>query len=117
MQKVPLGAGFFVSGQLTPADIDTLAADGIAAVVCNRPDGEEPGQPAAADIERACRAHGLPFHHLPMGGAGLPADHVDRLAAIIRDTDGPVLAYCRSGQRSAWLYSQLPAGKKPTDPA
>ena len=33
-----------VAAQITPQDIPNLAAQGFTAVVCNRPDGEVPGQ-------------------------------------------------------------------------
>jgi uncharacterized protein (TIGR01244 family) len=107
MQKTPLDEHFTVAAQITPADVDALAAEGYVAIVCNRPDGEEPGQPPAADIAAACQRQQLAFYHLPVGGPQLPAGTVERLAAILESAEGPVLAYCRSGQRSAYLYSQV----------
>ena len=49
----------YVSGQVDPADLPAIKAAGVAMIVNNRPDGEEPGQPAAAAIETAARAAGL----------------------------------------------------------
>ena len=48
----------YVSGQVDPADLPAIKAAGVAMIVNNRPDGEEPGQPAAAAIETAARAAG-----------------------------------------------------------
>src|SRR3546814_4759693 len=49
-----------VSPQIDPADVVALAASGFRSIVCNRPDGEEAGQPTAAAIAAAAeigRAH------------------------------------------------------------
>jgi uncharacterized protein (TIGR01244 family) len=70
-------------------------------LVNNRPDGEEPGQPAAADIEAAAEAAGIAYRYVPiMRGIG-PAD-VDAMQEALRDAEGgKLLAFCRSGTRSA----------------
>jgi uncharacterized protein (TIGR01244 family) len=85
-----------VSGQLAPHEVAGLAELGN-----NRPDGEEPGQPAAADIEAAAEAAGIAYRYVPiMRGIG-PAD-VDAMQEALRDAEGgKLLAFCRSGTRSA----------------
>ena len=45
-----------VSGQIAPHEVAGLAGQGITVLVNNRPDGEEPDQPLAADIEAAAEA-------------------------------------------------------------
>ena len=55
-----------VSPQIDPADVAGLAASGIRAIVCNRPDGEEAGQPTAAAVATEAEAHGLRFVHIPV---------------------------------------------------
>src|SRR3546814_5317061 len=45
-----------VSPQIDPADVVALAASGFRSIVCNRPDGEEAGQPTAAAIAAAAAA-------------------------------------------------------------
>ncbi|HWT42720.1 MAG TPA: sulfur transferase domain-containing protein, partial [Sphingopyxis sp.] len=55
-----------VSPQIDPADVAGLAASGFRAIVCNRPDGEEAGQPAASAIAAAAEAHSLRFVHIPV---------------------------------------------------
>ena len=88
--------------QLRPADVAAAAAAGVAVIVNNRPDGEEPGQPASADIERAARAAGLRYHHIPVAG-GIGPDQVAAMAAAM--DEGKLLAFCRSGTRSTWLWA------------
>ena len=52
-----------VSGQIAPEEVAGLAGHGVTILVNNRPDGEEPGQPQASDIEAAAAAGG---HRLPL---------------------------------------------------
>ena len=44
------------TGQISPADVAEIAKAGFAAIVNNRPDGEEPGQPAKESVEAAADA-------------------------------------------------------------
>ena len=97
----------FVGGQITAADMGTLADRGIRSVLCNRPDGEEPGQPGFAEISGAARAAGIEIRYLPISGPPSDADAAD-FGAALDVLPAPVFAYCRSGQRSvaAWALSQ-----------
>jgi uncharacterized protein (TIGR01244 family) len=90
-----------VSGQIAPHEIAGLAEQGITMLVNNRPDGEEPGQPLASEIEEAAAAAGIAYRHVPiMRGIG-PAD-VESMEEALRGAEGgKLLAFCRSGTRSA----------------
>ncbi|MDG3042939.1 TIGR01244 family sulfur transferase [Roseicyclus marinus] len=94
-----------VSEQITAADLPALAAQGYRSIICNRPDGEEPGQPPAAEIEAAARDLGLGFALLPVTPATLDEAAGRAFGKLVRDLPGPVLAYCRSGARSSTLWS------------
>jgi uncharacterized protein (TIGR01244 family) len=94
-----------VSGQLRPEEIAGLAERGIAMVVNNRPDGEEPGQPLAADIEAAAEAAGLSYRHVPIIRGIGPADVAAMRDALRAAGDGHTLAFCRSGNRSALAWA------------
>ena len=90
-----------VSGQVAPNDVAGLAAQGITVLVNNRPDGEEPGQPLAGDIEHAAAAAGISYHFVPISRGIGPAD-VGSMQEALRDAEGgKLLAFCRSGTRSA----------------
>jgi len=93
---------FVADRQIRPADIPALAAAGIRLIVNNRPDGEEPGQPASAEIEAAARAAGLDYRFIPVAG-GLPAAQAEAMAEALEA--GPLLAFCRSGTRSTYLWA------------
>nr|WP_301332685.1 TIGR01244 family sulfur transferase [Parerythrobacter lacustris] len=80
-----------------------LAGAGYRTVICNRPDGEEPGQPTVAAIREAAEAAGLAFHHIPVAGGAFPEPAIRSFADVRAAADGKVLAYCRTGTRSITL--------------
>lgn len=98
-----LDASFAVAPQMAPEDLAGLSAEGFAAVICNRPDGEEPGQPPIEAMRRAAQEEGLAFHHIPVAGGLFPPAAVAAFAAVRRGTQGKVLAYCRTGMRAVTL--------------
>ena len=63
-----------VSGQIMPADVADLRRHGVTMIVNNRPDGEDPGQPLAADIEQAARSAGCHDLILLKCTSNYPAD-------------------------------------------
>lgn len=95
--------GFSVSPQIAIADIPALADKGFTCLICNRPDGEEEGQPTIADTRAAAEAAGLAFHHIPVAGGAFPDAAIAAFRAVRVGSDGPVLAYCRTGTRSITL--------------
>lgn len=110
MQAVRLSERYTVGAQIRADDVGDIQAAGYRVVICNRPDGEDAGQPPASEIAAACRAAGLEFHHLPIKGADLPPEVVDALRNVLDHAGGPVFAYCRSGQRSAYLWARAGGG-------
>ncbi|MES2120007.1 MAG: TIGR01244 family sulfur transferase [Pseudomonadota bacterium] len=91
----------WVSGQVTPDEVAALKDHGVTVLVNNRPDGEEPGQPLAGDIEAAAQAAGIEYRFHPIQ-RGIGPAHVEAMQEAIRAAgDGTVLAFCRSGMRSA----------------
>lgn len=96
---------FAVMGQLQPADIDAVAAAGFGAIICNRPDGEAPDEPQYDAIGEAARKAGLQTRYIPVSNqVGLTPENVADMKAALAELPRPVLAYCRSGARSAKLY-------------
>jgi len=103
MQIVPLSQNYAVAGQITPDDVAEIAAQGYRAIMCNRPDHEEAGQPPFAEIAAAAEAAGLAVAYVPViSGRIIPAD-VEAFAAALAHLPAPVLAYCRSGARCQHL--------------
>jgi len=93
-----------VGSQVTVDGIGRAKGEGIAAIVNNRPDGEEAGQPAAAQVRKAAEAAGLGYIHLPVVSGRIEEDEVRAFQKAVAAAPGPVLAHCRSGTRSLTLY-------------
>jgi uncharacterized protein (TIGR01244 family) len=90
-----------VSGQVAPHEVAGLAEQGVTVLVNNRPDGEEAGQPLASEIEDAAAAAGISYRFVPiLRGIG-PADVEEMQKAMHEAEGGKMLAFCRSGTRSA----------------
>ena len=102
-----------VAAQIAPQDISNLATRGFTVVVCNRPDGEVPGQATMDEIEAACNAAGLLFVRYPVDAMNFPGPDIEGLGALFDDPSQSVLAYCRTGTRCAnlWVTSQSGDGQ------
>ena len=97
--------GFHVAAQLHPADLATLRQAGFATVINNRPDGEGgPDQPSSATLRAAAEAAGLAYHDLPVPPSGASDEAARAMRRLVDEAQAPVLAFCRSGRRSAALY-------------
>jgi uncharacterized protein (TIGR01244 family) len=107
---IPIDADTFVAGQIAPADLPEIVAAGVSTIVNNRPDGEEAGQPAGAEIEAAARAAGLDYRHIPFSGV-LSSEQVEELAGLLDSAPGKLLAFCRTGTRSTYLWSLAQASR------
>lgn len=100
-----LSADTGTSPQLSPADMEAVAAAGFRSVVNNRPDHEGgPGQPTSASIEAEAKAHGLAYAYLPVSPAVQSAEEAAALGHLLEALPKPVLLFCRSGARSTRLY-------------
>jgi len=91
-----------VSGQIAPEEVAGLAGQGVTMLVNNRPDGEEPGQPQASAIEDAAAQAGIAYRFVPIIRGIGPADVEAMQEALHEVGDGKLLAFCRSGKRSAF---------------
>jgi uncharacterized protein (TIGR01244 family) len=107
MNELPLRAvapDVYVAPQLTPEAMAVLARAGVRSVINNRPDFEsDPMQPTNASIEAAAVAAGLEYRFLPVSGAYQSPEQIAAFARLLEDLPRPILAFCRSGARSARL--------------
>lgn len=104
-----------VAPQIDPRDLAALADQGFVAIINNRPDGEEGGQPEGDAIRAAAEAAGLAYTAIPVTHAGFSMPQLDAFAEAMDAADGPVLAFCRSGTRSCNLWA-LALAKRGADP-
>lgn len=105
---------FAVTGALSAGDFATLAARGIRSVISNRPDGEEAGQLTGRQEAAYAWRAGLRFRHVPAAKHDLFTDRaVEPMADALTALEGPVVAHCTSGLRSAILWAAATARSEP----
>lgn len=110
-----LNDNILVSQQLEISDIAAANDLGVAMIVNNRPDGEEPSAPQGDAIEAAAAAAGIAYLAIPIGHSGFSEPQVDAMIAAMEQAEGPILAYCRSGTRSTllWALASAKQGENP----
>lgn len=113
MDLRPITDSYSVAPQLEPADMAALAAQGVTTVICNRPDAENPAPLQAAAMQQAAEAAGLSFVFNPVIGGQLTMDNIEEQRDAIDAADGPVVAYCASGNRSTIVWALGMAGELP----
>lgn len=104
MKIIKLSDSVSVSEQIVASDVAEIAAAGFKVIVNNRPDGEVADQPTSDEIAEAAQAAGLSYYHLPITAANYPGPDVVQMASLLDNTEQPVLAFCRTGTRSANLW-------------
>ena len=104
---------FSVAGALGGHDFKHLASLGFKTVICFLPDREA----ASFDAQRARSAAadaGLRFVHIASSKHEVFTGAVVSAAAVALSTaQGPVLAYCTSGQRALIIWAAAQARQKP----
>ena len=98
-----LDEGMFVDGQIRPDGVPELVAQGIRMIVNNRPDDEEPGQPAGTEIEAAAAKAGIGYRAIPV--SQLTPEAIEATRQAFDEADGPILAFCKSGTRSTYVWA------------
>ena len=108
MPIVEITPDYRVSPQIAAADLAAIKARGFRSIMCNRPDGEDRGQPDVAEIRAAAERLGLAFAFVPVISGGIVAEDVEDFAAALDGLPTPVLAYCRSGSRcqNLWMLAR-----------
>ena len=99
-----------VAAQLAPDAMAELARMGFKSVVNNRPDFEHgPDQPTNTVIQAAALAAGLEYRFLPVDGGYQTPEEIAAFAQLLQELPRPLLAFCRSGRRSAQLFQSATA--------
>ena len=104
MKIVEISERLAVAGQPSLVDFKSLAARGFKAIVNDRPDGEEPGQPDSAAERQAATEAGLAYSFVPVTGTTITRADVEAFQAALAAAPGPVLAHCKGGTRSLTLH-------------
>jgi len=103
-----------VSPQILPAELKALADLGFRSVICNRPDGEAADQPTFDEIAAAAKKAKIEVRNIPIVAGKVGDADAAAFGAALKELPGPTLAYCRTGTRSATLWSLSAASTKTT---
>jgi sulfide:quinone oxidoreductase len=95
-----------VSPQVLPQQMASLAKSGFKSIICNLPDGEcGPGQPGFELIAAAAQAAGMQAAYLPIVPGRAGTTEAAAFRDLLNRLPTPIVAFCRSGNRSASLWS------------
>ena len=112
MEYRELDQNLTIASQVQPDDLPGLKQAGFLTIVCNRPDGEGPDQPAFSEIEKEARRLGMEAHYLPTVPQNVTDEQGAAFGALFNELPKPILGYCRTGRRTATLWALSQAGKK-----
>jgi len=92
-----------VSGQVMPDQVEQLKALGVSVLVCNRPDNEELGQPAFAELQKKCSEFGMEAVYIPFSPGAMTESDISKFKEVLAK-GARTHAFCRSGARSRGLW-------------
>lgn len=94
-----------VSSHVELDDISKVKMMGFRTIICNLPDSEDSSQPEFSEIEKEAKALDLSIFYLPVNSGDITSQNVEDFEKLISQSQGPTLAYCRSGGRCEALWS------------
>jgi len=103
MTNTRLSSKLAVGPQISPEEVGRIAAEGFKGIINNRPDGEAADQPGSVEIEAEARRHGLGYWHIPVSPGEATEADARAFAEALEGCEGPVIAFCRTGNRSTML--------------
>lgn len=95
---------FSTCGQLQPEDLASLAQQGFRSIINNRPDGEVDAQPSNAMLAKAAQQAGIAYAYLPVISGQINEVQIKDMVRLLQTLPRPILAFCRSGTRSSYLF-------------
>lgn len=95
--------------------MEDLAKLGFKTVINNRPDREVPFQPRSKTLAARAKKAGITYLYLPVISGSIMQKDVDDFAALLAKVQGPVLAFCRTGTRSANLWAKANPDSLPSN--
>ena len=108
MEIKPVDQRFSITGQLNEADLDTVHNQGFKLVINFRPDGEGgEAQPSNARLAVKAQALGLAYAHIPVVPNQIQPADIEQLHALLTKHAGPILGFCRTGNRANQVYQQV----------
>ena len=96
-----------VGSQMATDDVSIVAAMGFKSIICNRPDGETLDQNLFEEIRILAKRMEIESAYLPIKTFGPTADDLAKIADLLGTLPRPILAYCKTGERSETLLSKF----------
>lgn len=110
-----LSETFSIAAQIRPEDLAYIVEMGFRSIICNRPDGEAEDQPEAFELRRLAYESGLKFANVPVIATAIDETDVLAFEQAFEELPKPVIAFCRTGIRSATLWSLMVVQDMPVD--
>lgn len=104
-----------VFGQISKNDLLAAQQQGFKTVVNNRPDNESEEQISNAELEQYAKELDLTYFYLPIAPAGISDQEAQQFEQIFNQQTGPLLAFCRTGNRSTRLWALAQSGTTDSD--
>ena len=104
MQYTRLSEKLATAPQVRAEDLREIAGSGFVGIINNRPDAEAPDQPSSLELGAEAKRLGLAYWHVPVAPGAMTDKDVRDFATALDEADGPVLAFCRTGNRSTALW-------------
>lgn len=104
-QMSQLSSDLWTCGQVHASDFATIAVRGFRTVINARPDHEAPDQPTSDALAAAAAKAGLQYEYLPVVPNQIREQDVERFTQYLDTLPKPILAFCRTGNRVAQLWS------------
>jgi sulfide:quinone oxidoreductase len=82
-----------------------IRAMGFKTLINNRPDREVLFQPRTKSLKARALQAGLGYHDLPVISGQITQEDIQAFKALLAAAEKPVLAFCRTGTRSATLWA------------
>ncbi len=105
MKTIKVNDRLSIGSQPNLSDFKELHSLGFAAVINNRPDGEEPTQPTADEASLEAEAAGLAYVRQPVTLGAITEGDVRKFRQQLDRLKGPVFAHCKSGTRALTLWT------------
>jgi uncharacterized protein (TIGR01244 family) len=113
---IRLNPHFAVTGALQPEDFAEVAKQGFKSILSNLPDGESARHPSSAEERELAANAGLGFRHVPAVKVDVLSDRVvEGVIKALGELNGPMLAHCASGLRSAVAWAGAASRTEPVD--
>jgi len=99
-----LNQNIYIADQIDLSDLEEFNRLGIKTVVNNRPD-QEINAPQSAQVAQRSKELGLNYHYLPIMPGEYLVENISALTNILATINSPLVAYCRTGNRSTTLWA------------